>query len=217
MPINNGTHITFVRVFLMRSVSFRHATGWEAALVLARCRRAIVSQRLWAVSSALSSWLSTLTPSDSAEFLTTTSGRNVSCQNVPRVFGATVLPRSSWKNLQPLRSGKCALANVKRIEDVRLENKCGGNVEKIECSGAQLRAMLTRKSHSLFPYVGAKRCHAKHTGGLMLQEQFADRPSLAARPFLSEHSQFDGVSEFRLAQRGQQKHGLGPNQGSGHS
>jgi hypothetical protein len=126
--------------------------------------------------------------SDSAEFSRATSGRNVSSQNIPRLFGATVLPRSCWKNPQPLRPGKCALAFVKRIEDVRFENKCGRNVEKIECSGAKLRAMMTRKSHSLFPNVGAKRCHAKHTGGLMLQKQIVDGPSFAARPFLSEHS-----------------------------
>jgi hypothetical protein len=123
--------------------------------------------------------------------------------------------RSAWKNPRPLRLGKFALPFVERIKDVGPQNKCGCNMEKVERSGAKSRAVLTRKNQSLFPDLRTKRRNEKYTGGLMLQKQIVNGPSLEARPFLSEHSQLDGVGEFRLAQRGQQKYGFGPNQASG--
>jgi len=73
------------------------------------------------------------------------------------------------------------------------------------------------KESKPFPKCRSRAVHAKHTGGLMLKKQIVDGAGLAARPFLSEHSQLDCVCEFCLAKRSQRKHGLGPDQGSGYS
>jgi len=125
--------------------------------------------------------------------------------------------RSCWKNSQPLCPGKFALAFVKGIKDVRLQNDCCGNVQKIKRSGAKLRAVTARKNQRFFPHLRAKRRYAIYTGSLMLQKQIKDRPSFAARPFLSEYSQVDSVGEFRLAQRREEKDGFGLNQSRGNS
>ena len=56
----------------------------------------------------------------------------------------------------------------------------------MKSASGRLSDYEVRPTAALSPNVGAKRCHTKHTGGLMLQKQIVDGPSLAARRF--QHS-----------------------------
>src|SRR5436309_3861066 len=125
--------------------------------------------------------------------------------------------RSCGKNAEALRASKFALALVERIEHVRLENNRGRHMKKVEGSGAKLPGIPARKNQRLFPDLGTNRLYAKHTHSLMLLEDLVDGPSLGPCPLFSEHSQLDGVGEFRLAKRGEEKYRLGLHQGGGGS
>lgn|SRR5690242_7033161 len=93
-----------------------------------------------------------------------------------------------------------------------MQDECSSDVEDVEGSGAQFRAVPAREEQRFGPDFRIKRLAAENSKRLVLHKLILDHACLAARPLAAKHLELEGVCEFRFAEKGEEKYRFGLHQ-----